>query len=131
MSLFWSQRIWMMLGALAAATGALTLMLSERLAEYLPHVDMTRVGQIQIVHAMATISCATFINAGAVHARRAPPFFLGGILCAVVAVGWPSGQANAVQLVGAIAGLALVTGWVLLIVSTKYSGRVKISDGKA
>ncbi|OYQ36749.1 hypothetical protein CHU93_00865 [Sandarakinorhabdus cyanobacteriorum] len=115
----------MMLGALAAATGALAVMLSAHLANHLPNVDLVRFGQIQTIHAMATISCATFINAGAVHARRAPPFFLGGILLVAIAAGLSVGRASAAQLFGLTGALALVLGWLLLIASTKDIGSIK------
>lgn len=114
----------MTLAAAAAATGAMALMLSAQLAKYLPHVDLVRAGQIQIVHAMATISCATFINAGAIQARRAPPMFLVGIVCLIFSSALSEEWAATAILLGQISRLAFAAGWALLIVSAKDIGKI-------
>lgn len=121
----------MVLGASAAATGALAVMRSAELSAYFPYIDLVRFWQIQIIHAMATISCTTFINAGAVHARRAPPFFLGGILLVAMAAGFSGGQAGKAHLFRLTGALALVLGWMLLIASTKDIGSIKNSYCRA
>lgn len=79
---FWNRALWMRLGALNGFIAfGIFILLSENSAIPLMSAAALRHGaQIQFMHGMATLACATFMNIGAVGARRAPAFFLLGIL---------------------------------------------------
>jgi uncharacterized membrane protein YgdD (TMEM256/DUF423 family) len=76
---------------------------------------MTTGASYELMHAMATLVCAVFIQVGAVRARFAPALFLSGtaLFCGslyALALGAP-------RLVGAITplgGLLLLGGWAVL-----------------
>ncbi len=96
----WNRRLWMRLATINALASAVALMLSAHLPEDVSAV--VRFGaQVQFMHSMASIACATFMNVGAEAARHAPVFFLGGSLL------------FAVHHYGAAAGLwGLANGWI-------------------
>lgn len=69
------------MGALNGVVALGVLMLSHDLALSSAQEASLRFGaQIQFMHGMATLACATFMNIGATGARRAPAFFLFGVL---------------------------------------------------
>ena len=96
----WNRRLWMRLATINALASAVALMLSAHMPEDVSAV--VRFGaQVQFMHSMASIACATFMNVGADAARHAPAFFLGGSLL------------FAVHHYGAAAGLwGLANGWI-------------------
>lgn len=75
--------------------------------------------QLQFMHSMATIACATFMNVGAKGARRAPALFLSGSLSyaiiiylrAVVDLGIPG-----IELASFI---AMISGWIVLVCAAR------------
>ncbi|ATE65467.1 hypothetical protein COO09_23255 [Rhizorhabdus dicambivorans] len=81
--------------------------------------------QIQFMHGMATLACATFMNIGAKSARLAPAFFLGGIALYCLpnyaqAIGWLS-----VNAVIARTGMGVFAiGWLILAWSARDVDRV-------
>lgn len=78
---FWKRAVWMRLGALNGLIALGIILLSENSAISAIYAVTLRHGaQIQFMHGMATLACATFMNVGAIGARRAPAFFLLGIL---------------------------------------------------
>lgn len=79
---FWNRALWMRFGALNGFIAfSIFVLLSESSAIPATSAVTLRHGaQIQFMHGMATLACATFMNIGAVGARRAPAFFLLGIL---------------------------------------------------
>ncbi len=78
---FWKRAVWMRLGALNGLIALGIILLSENSAISAMYSGTLRHGaQIQFMHGMATLACATFMNIGATGARRAPAFFLFGIL---------------------------------------------------
>jgi uncharacterized membrane protein YgdD (TMEM256/DUF423 family) len=83
------------------------------------------VAQVQFMHAMATLACATFMNVGAKSARLAPAFFLTGVLLYCLpnyaqAMGFPSSNALIARL-----GLgAIGIGWLILVWSARDVDRI-------
>lgn len=111
----WNRAAWMRLGAINGLAALIILLLSNDMP-LLPEKAgaIRQITQIQFMHGMATLACATFMNIGARKARLAPSFFLGGIalycvpayLAVLQIASWPFLQ---------IAGLcAFFTGWLLL-----------------
>ena len=117
---FWRRSVWMRLGALNGLVAFSFLLLSDQ-SLFLPgHSGLMRqAAQVQFMHGMATLACATFMNAGAVGARLAPGFFLSGVglYCLPVyaeAIGL-LGPAFAIKQIGLV---AFVLGWLILAWST-------------
>lgn len=78
---FWKRAVWMRLGAFNGLIALGLILLSENSAiSAMCAVALRHGAQIQFMHGMATLACATFMNVGAIGARRAPAFFLVGIL---------------------------------------------------
>lgn len=78
---FWKRAVWMRLGALNGLIALGIILFSENSAILaMSSVSLRHGAQIQFMHGMATLACATFMNIGAIGARRAPAFFLFGIL---------------------------------------------------
>lgn len=77
----WTRRTWMTLAAIggfiSVAVGAFA---AHGIAD--PQAkDWLKTGaQYGFMHTMATFACATFMNIGARGARRAPAFFLSGVV---------------------------------------------------
>jgi hypothetical protein len=75
----WHRSTWMGLGALNAMCGVLVLLVLDRVSIVTVDIVVLRhASQIQFMHGMATLSCATFMNIGA---RRAS--FSQGARCTV------------------------------------------------
>jgi uncharacterized membrane protein YgdD (TMEM256/DUF423 family) len=118
---FWKRALWMRLGALNGLV-ALAILLNERSAIFRPGTqELVHLGaQIQFMHGMATIACATFMNIGAKDARLAPAFLLGGVLLYCVPV-----YAEAAGLIGDMPiarwlGIgAFATGWLIMAWASK------------
>lgn len=78
---FWKRAVWMRLGALNGLVAIGLILLSDNSAISTTYAAALRHGaQIQFMHGMATLACATFMNVGAIGARQAPAFFQVGIL---------------------------------------------------
>lgn len=78
---FWSRPVWMRLGALNGLVALIILLLSDAPMLTAAQEASIRLGaQVQFMHSMATLACATFMNIGARGARLAPAFFMSGIL---------------------------------------------------
>lgn len=68
--------------------------------------------QYAFMHAMATLSCATFMNVGARRARFAPAFFLSGVvLFSGSLFALAAGAPRIVGMVTPIGGVLFLTGW--------------------
>jgi len=80
---------------------------------------LVRLGaQIQFMHSMASIACATFMNVGAGSARHAPAFLLGGsLLFALFHYGAALGFWGLANWMTAIAGVLMASGWVIMFVA--------------
>lgn len=111
----WTRQRWMRLATVNALISAIALILSAYAPE--PVAPIVRIGaQVQFMHSMASIACATFMNVGADAARHAPALLLGGsVLFAVhhygAAVGlW--GLANG--LIG-FAAVMMASGWMIML----------------
>lgn len=78
---FWRRAVWMRLGAINGLFALSLLLLSDQ-PVFLPgHAAFVRMAaQVQFMHGMATLACATFMNVGATRARLAPAFFLAGVV---------------------------------------------------
>jgi uncharacterized membrane protein YgdD (TMEM256/DUF423 family) len=69
----------------------------------------------QLMHAMATCACATFMTIGATRARLAPAFFLGGtVLFSGSLYAMALGGPRWLGAVTPLGGLAFLTGWAIL-----------------
>ena len=75
----WNRRAWMML---AAASGLMSVLVgafaAHGIADATAQALLKTGASYQLMHALATIACAVFMQAGARRARIAPAFFLGG-----------------------------------------------------
>lgn len=75
----WNRRLWMRLATVNALASVIALIFSGHVTEDVSSI--IRLGaQVQFMHSMASIACATFMNVGAYGARHAPAFLLGGSL---------------------------------------------------
>lgn len=117
----WRRALWMRLGALSGMMAVL-IWLTANMAVLDPgHADMLRLGaQIQFMHGMATLSCATFMNVGARWARLSPAFFLGGVLLFsfplyLIVLGAPAD----LGMLKPIGISALAAGWLILAWAAK------------
>lgn len=111
----------MRLGAINGLFALSLLLLSDQ-PVFLPgHAEFVRMAaQVQFMHGMATLACATFMNVGATRARLAPAFFLFGVMvyCLPIygeAVGWLGGTVVIKPL-----GLgAFGIGWLIMVWSAR------------
>lgn len=71
----------MRLGALNGLVALAILLFADQPPFLVGQAALVRMGaQVQFMHGMATLACATFMNVGAKQARLAPAFFFGGIV---------------------------------------------------
>jgi uncharacterized membrane protein YgdD (TMEM256/DUF423 family) len=104
----------MRLGAVSAAIGAFALWYAHHIGGAVG--DLVRIGaQIQFMHAMASVACATFMNIGATRARFAPAFLLSGSLVFAVAhysaaIGYDVGHIPVI-----LGGLLMLCGWAVIV----------------
>ena len=117
----WRRALWMRLGALSGVMSVL-IWLTANMAGFEPgNTEMLRMGaQIQFMHGMATLSCATFMNVGARWARLSPAFFLGGVLLFsfphyLIVLGAPL----AITKLAPVGIAALAVGWLILAWAAK------------
>jgi len=105
----------MRLGALNNLVALLILVLAD------DHAAAVRFcGQIQFIHGMATLACATFMNIGAREARWAPAFFLSGVtLYCLPVYAQAAGLPPSILLVQPFGLSALLAGWVILAWSAR------------
>ena len=115
----WTRQIWMRLATINALISTLALMLSAYAPE--PVSSIMRIGaQVQFMHSMASIACATFMNVGAGSARHAPAFLLGGsLLFALLHYGVALGFWGLANWLTAIAGVLMASGWAIMF----FAGR--------
>ena len=112
----WRRALWMRLGAVNGLV-ALFVLLSSQAPMLTPdQAAAIRFGaQIQFMHGMATIACATFMNIGARGARLAPAFFLGGVILYCVPVyGLAMGAPDGFAAIEPIGLAAFIVGWAIL-----------------
>lgn len=118
---FWTRALWMRLGALNGLVSLCILLLSGSSLFAADVAAAIRLGaQIQFMHGMATLACATFMNIGATGARLAPAFFLGGVglFCLPTYLSPVTPSATLVLVKGA--GLcAFAAGWTILAWSAR------------
>ena len=113
----WNRRLWMTLavlsGFLSVAMGAFAAHgLTDPAAKEWMHTGAS----YQFMHAMATLTCATFMQVGARRAQFAPAFFLTGTVVFsgslyAMALGGP-------RILGAvtpIGGVLFLIGWGVLV----------------
>jgi uncharacterized membrane protein YgdD (TMEM256/DUF423 family) len=110
----WNRRSWMRLATINALASAIALMLSAHLPEDVSSV--VRLGaQVQFMHSMASIACATFMNVGAEAARHAPAFLLGGsLLFALTHYGAAAGLWGLTNGVIGFAAVVMASGWLIM-----------------
>ena len=110
----WNRRLWMRLATINALASAIALMLSAHLPEDVSAV--VRVGaQVQFMHSMASIACATFMNVGAEAARHAPALLLGGsLLFALTHYGVAAGLWGLNNGVIGFAAVVMASGWLIM-----------------
>lgn len=112
----WDRRTWMGLAALSGVVGVAADAVGAHGVSAPLAREWIQIGaRHEVIHSMATIACATFIQVGAVRARFAPAFFLSGIVLFsgslyAMAMGAPR-WLGAVTPVG---GLMFISGWATL-----------------
>lgn len=111
----------MRLGALNGLFALAILLLSEQALPLSEHSGPLRqAAQIQFMHGMATLACATFMNIGAICARYAPGFFLSGIVLYCMPIyGEAIGIGGPVNLIKPAGLVAFVAGWLILAWSAR------------
>ena len=113
----WTRRNWM---TLAAASGFMAVVMGA-LAEHGiadPQAkDWLKTGaSYQFMHAMAALSCATFMQVGARGARLAPKYFLGGtVLFSGSLDAMAFGAPHWLGAVTPFGGLLFLIGWATLV----------------
>lgn len=117
----WRRATWMRLGALNGLF-ALCVLLSPDgsffMAQHAPLVRAT--AQVQFMHGMATLACATFMNVGARSARLAPAFFLGGVvLYCLPTYAQATGQFAGNPFITRLGLSAFGLGWLILVWSAR------------
>lgn len=112
---WWTRRLWMRLAAANALASVLALLGARHLDPVA--AELVRNGaQMQFIHSMASIACATFMNVGAMHARIAPAFFLFGSLVYASALYGAALLVQSPHSAFLIAGTLLIaTGWSIMI----------------
>ena len=118
---FWKRALWMRLGALNGLV-SLAILLEADSPLFRPGTEsLVHLGaQVQFMHGMATIACATFMNIGAKGARLAPAFFLSGILLFCLPLyGEAAGWFGALVLPQRIGVAAFVIGWLIMAWASK------------
>lgn len=117
----WRRAVWMRLGALNGLFALAILLLSEQALPLSEHSGLLRqAAQIQFMHGMATLACATFMNIGAICARYAPGFFLSGIVLYCMPIyGEAIGIGGPVNLIKPAGLVAFVAGWLILAWSAR------------
>ena len=111
----WTRQRWMRLATGNALISAIALMFSAYAPE--PVAPIVRIGaQVQFMHSMASIACATFMNVGAEAARHAPAFLLGGsLLFAVQHYGAAAGRGDLANGLIGCAAVMMASGWVIML----------------
>lgn len=111
----WTGALWIRLGA--ASTMLAMLVLEAQPLAPAPVSDLVRAGvQCLFAHGMATIACATFMNAEAARAVHAPALFLTGATVFAGALFAAALRQEQPEAIIVIAGMALMTaGWLVLI----------------
>ena len=110
----WNRRLWMRLATINALASTIALMISAHLPEDVSSV--VRLGaQVQFMHSMASIACATFLNVGAEAARHAPALLLGGsLLFALTHYGAAAGLWGLINGVISFAAVVMASGWLIM-----------------
>jgi uncharacterized membrane protein YgdD (TMEM256/DUF423 family) len=117
----WKRALWMRLGALNGLV-ALAILLNERSPVFRPGTqELVHLGaQVQFMHGMATIACATFMNIGAKGARLAPAFLLSGVLLYCVPVYIEAaGLIGDMPIVRWLGVAAFAVGWLIMAWAAK------------
>lgn len=111
----WTRQRWMRLATVNALISAIALILSAYAPE--PVAPIVRIGaQVQFMHSMAGIACATFMNVGADAARHAPAFLLGGsLLFAVHHYGAAAGLWGLANGLIGFAAVVMASGWMIML----------------
>jgi uncharacterized membrane protein YgdD (TMEM256/DUF423 family) len=111
----WTRRLWMTLAAVsgfvAVAAGAFAAHgLSGQAAEV-----MRTGATYELMHALATIACAAFMQAGAAKARFAPALFLSGtVLFSGSLYALALGAPRWTGIITPFGGLLFLAGWAML-----------------
>ena len=112
----WTRRLWMTLAAVsgfvAVAAGAFA---AHSLTDPTAKEVMKTGATYEFMHALATIGCAAFMQAGAARARFAPAFFLSGtVLFSGSLYGLALGAPHWTGIVTPFGGLLFLAGWAVL-----------------
>jgi uncharacterized membrane protein YgdD (TMEM256/DUF423 family) len=111
----WTRRVWLTLAALSGfcsvAAGAFAAHgLTDRASEV-----MRTGATYEFMHALATISCAAFMQLGARRARLAPAFFLSGtVLFSGSLYALALGAPRWTGIITPFGGLLFLIGWAVL-----------------
>jgi uncharacterized membrane protein YgdD (TMEM256/DUF423 family) len=112
----WTRRLWMTLAALSGFVGVAAGAFGAHGLNDPTAKEVMRTGSnYELVHALATILCSTFITAGARGARFAPALFLGGtVLFSGSLYGLALGAPHWTGIVTPFGGLMFLAGWLVL-----------------
>lgn len=113
---FWTRRNWMTLAAvvgfMSVAVGAFA---AHGVGDPQAKELLGKGAQYAFMHAMATLSCATFMNVGARRARFAPALFLSGVvLFSGSLFALAAGAPRIVGMITPFGGLLFLAGWATL-----------------
>lgn len=111
----------MRLGALNGLVAFSILLLADQSIFLSGHSGLvSQAAQVQFMHGMATLACATFMNVGAGNARLAPGFFLSGVALYCVPIYFQAiGAIGPVSIVQQAGLVALAVGWLILAWSAR------------
>lgn len=121
----WSRPVWLRAAVINALIAGLALMSHPATEQDVRGALLRQAAQIQLMHAMGTIACATFMNMGAASAARAPSLFVLGTIfyAGPVYLSWSQGDSfNIIRSVGVV---CLAFGWLILIMSASEVDRAE------
>ena len=115
----WTRRLWMSLAAVSGFIGvAAGAFGAHGLSDPTAKEVMRTGSNYELVHALATILCSTFITAGARGARIPPAFFLlGTVLFSGSLYALALGAPRWVGIATPFGGVLFMIGWGLLVCS--------------
>jgi uncharacterized membrane protein YgdD (TMEM256/DUF423 family) len=128
--MIWTRRTWM---TLAAVSGLVSIIAGAFAAHGVgdPRAkELIETGaRYQLMHALASFACATFMQAGAQRARFAPALFLSGtLLFSGSLYAFALGAPRWIGVITPLGGLLFMAGWVVLIWAARGVDAINITD---